>query len=611
MPIDFTTYRDPGVYVESITPSAIDSGNLAPTLVGIMGEAPAYKDSHESWALSRSSTVRLDSKGVNPASIGASNILTREQYVSGALGVLETGLGASNSTTSASITLYDNIVLPSSFDIRIGDEIIAVSSVSGGAFTITRTNAVTHAVGAVVNIYEAYDQGSSLGTLNAPISAAQTTFSVTASGSLTSDSYIEVEGERMLLVSSSSGSGQNEKIVVVVRGVCGTQAKSHGTSPFYATSGAHFFVVNENDRISLGIVDDALDDSTTVDVYLQNADEEKYLPTIVDRMDAVIEKYGAPFGSGGVVNSPLSLAAQLAFANGAERLVLLQVEDSDPDWDTAFDLMARETSVNTLVALTADDTILQLLRVKNNQLASQSIFRHMFVGLDGVGETLTHNAFIDAAQFYFDERVTVVAPGRFSVVTGRGSRETTDVPGFYAAAALAGVQASQEPQEPLTRKQIYGITAIPNQDSLTNIITMQAKGVTVLYQDRLGRVIVKHGLTTNITNLYTKEISIVVSRDRLQSFIQDTLDSGNLIGSAMTSRTPNLVLASVTGCLETAMTRGLIYDYSDVMYRVPDSNPTVVEIRFMYKPTLPLNYIYVQFTIDTATGSLEFTTVNN
>lgn len=620
MPIDFTTYRDPGVYVEAVTPSTIDAASITPTLVALVGEAPMYQDAHESWALSRSSVIQLASKGVDPSTVSCSNILTREQYASGAIGTLSTSLTANG--TSASVTLFSNVSLPSTFDIRIDDEVMTVDSVSGSTFTLDARDGAAHSAKAVVNLYEDYAQGSNLGTLNAPISATDTTFSVTSSETLDLDSYIEVEGERMYLTAKTAGTATNEQILTVVRGVSGTRARSHGISSFFATSGAHFFLVRSagtdatlattDDRMSVGIVGESIDDATSVDVFLKKSDETKFMPTLVDRMDAVTEKYGVAFTSTGAINSDLSLAAQLAFANGAQQIVMLQVDtENDSDWTEAMDLLAREANVTLVVPLTSDEDLLQSFRLSNNQLATQSILRRAFVGYDGVTETLTADAFTSAAQGFFDERITVVAPGRFTVVTARAANQTADVPGYFAAAALAGLHASLAPQEPLTRKQVYGISAIPNQDSLTNIINMQAKGVTVLYQDRLGRIVVKHGLTTNTSNLYTKEISIVTARDRLQSFIQDTLDAGNLIGSAMTSRTPNLVLAAVSGALETAMMQGLIHDYADVMYRIPESNPTVVEIRFMYKPTLPLNYIYVQFTIDTATGSLEFTTVNN
>lgn len=622
MPIDFTTYRDPGVYVEAVTPSTIDSASIAPTLVALVGEAPSYQDFHESFALSRNAVRQLASKGVLPSSVSCANILTREQYSSGVIGTLSSNLA--DDATSAYVTVFDNVALPATpFDIRIGDEIITVGGASFGTLTrgVGTSDAADHNSGDIVNLYEEYAQGDLLGSLNAPIGSSDTIFSVTSDEVLDIDSYIEVDGERMLLTGATTGTATNEQILTVVRGVAGTRALPHGANSFYGPSGAHFFLTlglgetsatNDND-LSIGIVGDSLGDGTTVDIYLKKADEGKYLPTLVDRMDAVVEKYGAPFNSDGTLNSDLSLAAQLAFANGAQRLVMLQVDtDTDTDWTIAMDLLARETTVTAVVPITGDDEILNLFRFNNNQLASQSILRRLFVGYDGVSQTLTSNAFVTAAQTFFDERVTLVAPGAFTIVNKRGTvRQTTDVAGYFAAAALAGLHASLAPQEPLTRKQVYGISSIPNQDALTNIINMQSKGVTVLYQDRLGRVIVKHGLTTNTTSLYTKEISIVVARDRLQSFIQDTLESGNLIGSAMTSRTPNLVLGAVTGSLETAMLQGLIADYSDVMYRIPESNPTVVEIRFMYKPTLPLNYIYVQFTIDTATGSLEFTTVNN
>jgi hypothetical protein len=78
----------------------------------------------------------------------------------------------------------------------------------------------------------------------------------------------------------------------------------------------------------------------------------------------------------------------------------------------------------------------------------------------------------------------------------------------------------------------------------------------------------------------------------------------------MTARTPDVVLAGVTSALEEATRLELIFEYGDIQYRINPIEPTAIEIRFAYKPTLPLNYIVVQFSIDTTLGTLEFQTVN-
>lgn len=184
------------------------------------------------------------------------------------------------------------------------------------------------------------------------------------------------------------------------------------------------------------------------------------------------------------------------------------------------------------------------------------------------------------------------------------------LPGYFAAAAVAGLQASLAPQEPLTRKQVYGFTSVADQDTSSNIFKMQSKGVLVIFQDRLGRLIIKHGLTTDMSNVYTREISIVTASDRLSDFIVDTLDSGSLVGSAMTSDTPNMVMAAVSSALENAVVQGLIFDYADVLYRIPSDNVTLIEVRFSYKPSLPLNYIHVLFAIDTTSSTVQFQTIN-
>lgn len=429
-----------------------------------------------------------------------------------------------------------------------------------------------------------------------------------------SDSYLEAEGERMK-VTSASDTKTNDLIqtVTVERGVRGTTAGAHGAVAVFENTGADYYsrigagadgtYGNGDDTLSLLTLDTTRIPNGTNVLVLGNAtDATQFAPTLLDDMDSVVTKYGVPFASDGTINSPLSLAAQLAFANGATRLVLVATDPADTNpIQKGLDKLASESVVNSIVILSGASADHAYLKGHVTSVSEAGFLRRGFIGLAGTPTIQDH---INLAQQMSSERITVVGPARFLV--HNGTETPSIVPGYFAAAAVAGRQAGLQPQEPLTRKQLFGFMGIDGQASTSEILRAQSFGVTMLYEDRFGRIVIKHGLTTLMSNVYTREISVVTARDRLRDVIFDTLDQSGLIGSAMTPESVNLVVAGVESALGVAVRSGLIFDYSDVKYRVPTNEPTTIEVRFAYRPIMPLNYILVQFAIDTQTGSIEF-----
>jgi hypothetical protein len=60
----------------------------------------------------------------------------------------------------------------------------------------------------------------------------------------------------------------------------------------------------------------------------------------------------------------------------------------------------------------------------------------------------------------------------------------------------------------------------------------------------------------------------------------------------------------VAGALEAAVDSGIIYAYNDLKARQLTSDPSVIEVKFQYRPSYPLNYIVIKFSINTETGEV-------
>jgi len=191
------------------------------------------------------------------------------------------------------------------------------------------------------------------------------------------------------------------------------------------------------------------------------------------------------------------------------------------------------------------------------------------------------------------------------------TNSTVEVGGFYLAAAYAGRFAAQTPQEPLTKKQIRGFSGLPatmaSQMTTAKKNTWSDSGVAVSEVNRDGALIVRHGTSTDRSNTLTREISLVRARDYMVALIQSTLDSSGLIGSYIEGDTVTAIGGVIEGILETAMVLEYIVGYNNVSVRQRPGLPSIIDVKFQYKPAYPLNYITVVFSVDTTTGETSVT----
>lgn len=354
----------------------------------------------------------------------------------------------------------------------------------------------------------------------------------------------------------------------------------------------------------------AIADGTYVTVTYNFTDPGYYSVQRFTDYDDIRTLYGNPLDNNGNVASPLSLAAFLAMSNGAREIVTVAInaDGATPttnEWATALALLNNEPGINVIVPVSGSQAVHDLVQTHVTTQSAVGNYRRTFLGRDGTGTTVTDTQLKAQANGYKNSRVALVSVPVVNFYAGSITGEIA-IGGQYVAAAVAGRFAFEGVQIPLTRKSVRGFYSIPNQPDATKLTQMQQAGVLTLAQNRVGQITVRHGVTTDMSNIYTREISVQAAKDRLRELIQDALDGQGLIGSVITPTTPDYVIGAVQGALELATGGGLIFGYSNIKYRQPKTQPTQLEIRFMYKPSLPLNFIDVQFGIDTETGTVNF-----
>ena len=338
--------------------------------------------------------------------------------------------------------------------------------------------------------------------------------------------------------------------------------------------------------------------------------------------------FGQPFtysGSTPVINSPASLAAFLAFQNGAPQVSLMNIVSSSGslgDFLTAIQSFTSSDRFDAIVPLVYDTNyntyatgplfkgIDQFLTAQ----ANNGIFQRAFLGLDNsvTGAALPINVPINIAADMFSSRVSIVNLPTINYNPGFNSSTGTttgvvSLNGYYVAAGIAGLWASQAPQTPLTHQSLAGFASISNQLTTSQETTLQSYGVLVVAQKRNGTIYIRHGLTTNTSNWLTQELSISSVGDYVAKNFKENFLNSNLIGQALTSSVMSAINGLTVTILNDLKVSGVIQGYTGISITQNPSNPTQVLVTFLYSPTIPLNYISITIAINTSNGAFTVT----
>lgn len=359
-------------------------------------------------------------------------------------------------------------------------------------------------------------------------------------------------------------------------------------------------------------------------------DFEYYNPKSFDNFEDVKKVYGEPLNLNvnqvGVtyqyVISPLSLGAMVAFQNGATEVVLCAATPppgsatSDSAKSTArktalaqaYAKLGTDPNVNVVVPITTgiatSDAPTAMTDLKNyvDGLAINGFFQFGVIGFDP--EMITPPDNLLATSSAKDKRVMLAYanPAGLLMYSG-GSNSNFPVGHQYLAAAYAGKMAAQPVQYSLTRQTFSGFSGLAGVPLTTNLKNnYSSAGVAVTEKDRYSQLVCRHGVTTDSTNVNTREASVVRARDALVTSLSSGMENSGLIGSPLTEDTLLSVKSAVSGILELATSTSTINAYTALAVRISTGDPTVVEVQFAYKPAYPLNYIAISFSIDLSSG---------
>lgn len=387
----------------------------------------------------------------------------------------------------------------------------------------------------------------------------------------------------------------------------------------------------------------SLSADTPVYVTYDYTDPTFFGPKIVDNFTDVKNFYGVPLNptvptpgdaSYNPINSPISLAAQIAFANGATTLVMVATTPppSTATTDAAISIANREAlqdaydqvsntySINVIVPIT--DGILDAdaaatggdLKGHVESQSTQGYFRIGIIGFSTTPDITTSPlGLVNTGGLHSGRMVFAYAvPEGLAYFAGTQS-QTLGLGHQYLAAAYSGRLSALPVQKALTRESIAGFTGIAgNPLPQTTMNSYAANGIALTYLDRSNNLTVRHGVSTiGNLDLNLTELSVTRATDALVNLLQVGTDQSSLIGEPVTLDTPLAVKSIVSGILEQAVSTGIIIAYESLAVRVRSTNPSVIEVQFAFVPAYPLDYIAITFSIDTTTGVNDLTDAAN
>jgi len=360
-----------------------------------------------------------------------------------------------------------------------------------------------------------------------------------------------------------------------------------------------------------------IDPGDVVQVIYRYTDPDYFDPAVFYDYDDVRAAYGEPFNTvTGQIQSELTLGAKFAFMNGAYQVVCVPVDPTTPgspvtsDYVEALDKLRDQPLVAIVVPCTGSVPL--HAQVQQHVMAqSQNRFeRRAILGMDGTQVPIASAQRIINAQSLTDERIALVSPATFKYYSPELNNIIT-LGGQYMAASLAGMTMAMSWAQPLTHKRITGWNDIGElqPDGERNLESQN--GLMVVEKTRRQIIRVRHGVTTDPTDLLTREWSIIGQQDALTYRIRDYLEAANLIGQPIYPYTLVNVKSSAEAALQSLIRDGLLVDYMGLKVRQLLTNPDVIEVTFGWLPAFPLNYIVVRFGVSLMTGNTSIGTTAN
>lgn len=345
--------------------------------------------------------------------------------------------------------------------------------------------------------------------------------------------------------------------------------------------------------------------------------ENYFQPTFCREWNTCAALFGNGWNADGSVLSELSACTWLATRNGLRSFYACAVEPTvvkdengndvvmypAANWDAAFDRLTQIEGIDIVVPLSGDTAVHSAV-IRHLEAAYDNDDERMaFLGFDGTGAggILDDDTMISRARTIARNDVVLVAPSTFrfrNPVNDIGGYQI--IPGYWCTGALAGYLNNVPQYTSLTRKIVNGIFSSNEYRTRNAKRDLAAAGLCYVDEYNDG-IRVVHGKTTSTASVIDQEANITLTKYYIIKNMRRMYETG-YIGEPLTDNLIAAIRTAVTTALVNLSAQDYIYDFGNVTVTQNADDPTQVDIMFDYKPTYTLNYIVIQFTLNSSSG---------
>ena len=319
-------------------------------------------------------------------------------------------------------------------------------------------------------------------------------------------------------------------------------------------------------------------------------------------LSAIEANYGAV-----TPDNPLALAAYMAIINGAVAVGLKQVPretgsnygslTSYRDAITELEgVLPGNVSPDMITPLRGDSTQLFQVLKKSNEIQSSQRYRSERTSIIGVSAGTLPVAAGNLAQTLSHPRMRLVYPDLVVITLQDNQGVTKDylIDGPFLAAALTGSVCSPnlDVATPWTGRRLVGFTQLGRRLDAVEQNQLAVKGITIL-EDQPPFLRVRHGLTTDMTNILTKLPTVTLIADEVQQQARNVLET--FVGIKFLPGVLSQIEGRLAAMLRQLVAAQIITAYTGVKASVSADDPTTAEVEAYYSPVFPLLYLVVTF----------------
>jgi hypothetical protein len=336
--------------------------------------------------------------------------------------------------------------------------------------------------------------------------------------------------------------------------------------------------------------------------------QDYFTPRYFTNARDVIQRYGNPFNLQDQINSPLSLAAQIAFNRGLPGIWLVPVKK-----DSVSGLITQQALTEALAKIVEENTVSTVALADGTQTFHQTVLQHVnearalgherraILGVDGSSSTIPLSQLKSYATSLSSTLVGFTATTWAKTYSQNTNRPIT-LGGQYVAIEDATIATLQSPSEPLTRKTLsyfYEVQSYSTYDS----DDLTSNGC-IVHEAKNSQIRIRHGVTTDTTNILTMEWTPQGEKDRLLQELKAAYEAEKFIGSPMTEYSIAHIESITDSVLTDLTNRGIIRGAEPSSAYPDERKPTNLIVEVIFTVLWPINTISLRIGVDTSTGQL-------